>query len=38
MTPEQRAKAARILSEIRNDLRELRGIFERLHARLRASG
>lgn len=34
MTPEQRAEAARILNEIRSDLRRLRAIFERLHARL----
>ena len=34
MTPEQRAEAARILTEIRGDLRELRELFERLQTRL----
>ena len=38
LTPEQRAEAARIVTEIRADLRELRAIFERLHERLTAAG
>lgn len=38
MTAEQRAEAARIVSEIRADLRELREIFERLHERLKPAG
>ena len=37
MTREQRAEAARILTEIRSDLRELRGMFERIQARLRGA-
>jgi hypothetical protein len=34
LTPDERARIARILRELRADVRELRSIFERLHERL----
>jgi hypothetical protein len=37
MTREQQAEAARIVNEIRADLRELRELFERLQDRMRQS-
>lgn len=34
LTPERRAEIVRLLTEIRADLAELRGLFERVRARM----